>query len=107
MIELDKQDFEIFKFRLFKKFGRDTEGNAIFINSTISDINNFIKSSDFNNIGEIYAYYRTFDKEYIYKLQSIEDREYFFRKNISEYESVNIFNKDLSWVITLFNKNAI
>lgn len=106
-IELEKQDFKDFKFRLFKKFGRNTGGNPIFINSTIDDLNTFVNSKEFVEIPLIYAYYCFHDKEYIYKLYSLDEKLHFINKKIRESESVNLFDKDLSWVITLFHENMI
>lgn len=105
--KLKKVDFDEFKFRLFKKFGKNTGGNPVFINSTIEDSNAFFKSKDFLDSSEVYAYHCIYDKENIYKLSSISQKTDFTDRRIETFESVNIFDKDLSWVITLFNQNSI
>ncbi|MBP2833294.1 hypothetical protein J8281_13955 [Aquimarina sp. U1-2] len=104
---LDDLNFTEFKFRLFKKFGQNTGGNPMFINSTLEDKDSFIESKEFFNLPEIYALHCIYDQEFIYRLTSLEEKKFFFTKDIKETESINLFDKDLNWVLTIFDQNMI
>lgn len=100
------EEFNEIKFRLFKKYGKNTGGNSLFIKS----------SNEFN---EIFKTNKGLIDEYIFIFQTIDDKEYLYCDNFEnvkfyfnnykpkENECVNLFNKSLSWVITFFNKNMV
>ena len=103
---LKEKDFKEFKFLLFKKFGNNTGGNPVFINTSVKNYKSFLRSNTFYK-EEVYVFHCIYNEEYIYKLESNEEKKYFIHKKLENYESLNLFDKKMSWVITLFNKDSI
>lgn len=104
---VNEGEFKELRFRLFKKFGRNSAGNTLFIESTVKDTDAFFKEEYFLKATDIFVLYRNFDKEQIFFLNDLNAKNHWTKNRKLSNESILFFDKSLKWVVNIFDESLI